>query len=881
MKELYLIDASGFLYRAYFAIQGLSSRQGESTNALFGFIRSYIKLSDSFHPEYIAAIFDGPRSKAFRTNLYSEYKAHRKTTPEDLIQQIEETKTFCNFMSIPQITSDGVEADDTIASIATWAKNQGAKVFICTGDKDLAQLVDDHITIINPHKDNLIVDRKKVEDMFGVPPEQIGDYLAIIGDTSDNIPGITGLGPKSAVSLLQTYGSLEAIYEHLPEIGGKKQKTLEEEKDIAFLSKKLVALQYNVPFPKNEDFFRLGEQDIEELRTFYQQKNFSSLLKQLPQKKDPHKSTYHTVRTDSELEQLLLMLKQHPVICVDTETTDISPLAASIVGIGLGVDEKNAYYIPLNGALEKNTVLQKLKPLFESNSHAFFGHNIKYDFHVLENEGIIIKNIAFDTILASYVLHAEKRRHSLDQLTFDYFGITKIKTEELIGSGKHQKSMMDVPIEQVSEYCCEDIAYTIRLKDILEKELVERNLTHVLTEIELPLIKVLAAMERNGIFIDIEVLGTLSREAKTEIERLQEDIYRLAGEAFNINSPKQLSAILFDKLGITPPKKGKTMPSTGADVLEELACNYPIAEKLIEYRSYEKLRSTYIDALPEYINKKTHRVHCQFNQSVAATGRLSCQDPNLQNIPIKTALGKRIREAFCPQKTDYSFLSADYSQIELRLLAHITQDEGLLQAFNSGQDIHAYTASLVFNIPQEAVTEDMRRHAKAVNFGIVYGQQAFGLSQELHISVKDAERFIRSYFDRYPKVKDYIDSAKQTARETGKAVTLTGRERSIPEINATNQILRNAAERLAINTPLQGTAADLIKMAMLAIDKWLTKEQLQAKMLLQIHDELLFEVPNAEIEQLKTGVSHYMQTVLPLSVPLLVEIGVGKNWKEC
>ncbi len=883
MKELYLIDASGLLYRAYFAIQGMSSRQGDATNALYGFIRSYLKLQEAFHPTHIAAIFDGPTSKASRVALYSEYKAHRKETPADLIQQIEEAKSFCSYMNIPQITSVGVEADDTIASIAVWAKKEGVKVTICSADKDLMQLVDENVALLHLHKDNLVVDRKKVEEIYGIPPEKIVDYLAIIGDTSDNVPGLSGFGPKSAVQLLHHYGSLEAILDHAHEIGGKKQVILEQEREIALLSKKLVQLNLEAPFPHEASFFLLQEPNIALLQSFYEKKNFSSLLQLLPQKnrETPAHAAYHLVDSLDAITQLVEKLKNQKEICIDTETTNIHPMQASLVGIGLAATDEAAYYIPCNSTLSKREVLEALQPLFESPSLCFFGHNIKYDLHILANEGIDIRNISFDTILASYVLHAERRRHSLDELTYDYFGVTKIATSDLLGKGKNQKRMDEVPIHAISEYCCEDVAYTLKLKKVLQEELSNRNLTSLFHEIELPLIKVLMKMERYGIYVNALFLQELSHEVMQEISRLQEEIFQLAGEVFNLNSPKQLSEILFQKLAIKPPKKGKTMPSTNAEVLEELAAYYPIAQKLLDYRSVEKLRSTYIDSLPETILPKTKRIHCQFNQSVAATGRLSCQDPNLQNIPIRTALGKRIREAFRPQHENWVFVAADYSQIELRLLAHISQDEGLLHAFCENQDIHAYTASLVFNIPQEAVTEEMRRHAKAVNFGIVYGQQAYGLSQELHISIKEADQFIHRYFQRYPRVQSYIQHAIEEAKRTGKATTLTGRERLIPEIHSSNQKLRNAAERLAINTPLQGTAADLIKKAMLHIDQWLSDEKMQTKMVLQIHDELLFEVPDHEVEKLRLGVKERMEQVMQLSVPLIVEIGIGKNWKEC
>jgi DNA polymerase I len=889
MQKLFLIDASGFLYRAYFAIQGMSNRQGEATNALFGFIRSYFRLIEDFQPEYIMAVFDGKRSKESRTELYAEYKAHRKETSDDLIQQIIEANTFCKLMGIPILSVEGVEADDTIASVTKWAKTQASEVFICTQDKDLAQLVDKHVHLINPHKDNLLVDEKKVEELFGVKPHQIVDYLAIIGDASDNIPGVSGFGPKTAVALLQQYGDLKNILAHKHELGGKKAETLEKEEEIANLSYKLAQLNYAVDFPQEKAFFKLKEPNWYELKEFFRAKEFNSMLKYIPREKlaqempedEKSKTVYHTIQDEQALDKLIEKLKMHKEICFDTETTSEYPLKAQIVGIGLGVDAHDAYYIPLNAKLPKKLILDKLKPLFESSEHGFFGHNVKYDLHIMQNEGIRVKNLSFDTILASYLLNAHQRRHSLDELSLEYLGKKKIETSDLIGKGKKQISMDDVPLAQISEYCCEDVECTVRLKALLEKELKQRGLENLLMEIELPLLPILAEMERKGMYVDVEFLKKLSVDIAKDIAKASDEIFLLAGEEFNINSPKQLSQILFQKLLIPPVKKGRTMLSTSAEVLENLAVQYPIAQKILNFRSIEKLRSTYIDSLPSQVDPKTERIHCQFNQSVAATGRLSCQDPNLQNIPVRTELGRKIREAFKPQDKNYSFLSADYSQIELRILAHMTEDEGMLHAFENGLDVHAHTASKVFSVPLEEVTPEMRRKAKAVNFGIIYGQQAFGLSQELQIPVKEAAHFITEYYKRYPRVQSYIEHAKTLARKTGKTTTLTGRERLIPEINSSNQILRSQAERLAINAPLQGTAADIIKIAMLRIDSWLKKEKLKAALVLQIHDELIFEAPDSELQALENGVKHYMENVFELKVPLVVQIGIGKNWKEC
>jgi len=882
MDDLFLIDVSGFIYRAYFAIQGMSSRQGEATAALFGFIRSYFKLTTQFQPKHLVAIFDGPKSKESRTKLYAAYKAHRQVTPPDLIAQILEAEQFCHLMGIPTLSLPGVEADDTIASCVAWARPHAQKIYVCTSDKDLAQLVDAKVNLLNQFKENLIIDEAKAAEQWGVPPSQMVDYLAIVGDTSDNIPGISGFGPKTTVELLKKYGSLEKILAAAHEIGGKKGETLIQEKEAALLCYKLVSLDYALPVPKESDFYALKKPDWHVVRDFFQKKDFLSLLKIIPEEHAPEEDGchYHTIEDESALDELIHNLSKEKEVCLDTETKGQHPITAEMVGIGFGVTAAHAYYIPLNGKIPRDTIIRKLKPLLEGPA-AFYGHNIKFDRHILENEGIHLRHICFDTILASYLLNAHERRHNLDDLSLQYFGKKKIDILSLIGTGKKQITMDLVPIEKVAPYCCEDVEYTLKLKQVLQKELKKRGIDHLLYDIELPLISILADMERRGMYVDVPFLKHLSVDIAKDIQHAASEVFRLAGEEFNINSPKQLGDILFTKLGLPVGRKGKTAPSTGAEILEALAIDFPIAQKILDYRSLEKLRSTYIDTLPEQVNPKTGRIHCTFNQSVAATGRLACQDPNLQNIPVRTPLGKKIREAFRPQEAGWSYVSFDYSQIELRLLAHLTEDEGLLSAFEQGVDVHAYTASTLFEVPMDRVTEEQRRRAKAVNFGVIYGQQAFGLSQGLGISMKDAAAFIEQYYIRYPRVKSYIEHAKNLARRSGKAVTLTGRERLIPEINSTNAFLRAAAERLAINTPLQGTAADIIKIAMLKCARWLEKEKLRSMMILQIHDELIFEAPDEEVEILKTGITPNMEEVFELKVPLTVQISVGKNWKEC
>jgi DNA polymerase-1 len=890
MEKLYILDASGYLYRSYFAIRQMTNAKGESTNALFGFIRSILKLMKDFQITHMVAVFDGPENISSRTNMYVEYKAHRKAMPKDLLYQISWAQQFCQLMGIPELMIPGVEADDTMGSVAQWAAQQGATTHLCTSDKDMCQLVTDHIFILNTFKDNQILGPEEVAQQFGVSPKQMIDFLAITGDASDNIPGLSGFGPKTAADLLKQFGSLDYLLDHPTEVSGKKkQETLIQEREKVLLSRRLVIIDTAVPFTKEENFFKLGQPNVASLREFYAYMNFSSLLRELEVQTGPSPKiiesdkdvSYQLVDDLESLQELVCMLSQQKAICIDTETTSIHSMRAELVGIGLGIEPRKAWYIPVNGQLGLKPVIAALKPLFENPNIGFYGHNLKYDYHVLLNYDMTIANICFDTILASYLLNSHSRQHSLDQLSLDLFGKVKISIQELIGKGKNQISMRDVPLDKICIYCCEDVDYTIRLKEVLAPQLQERGLHALFYELELPLLVVLARMERHGIFVDADYLQRLSIELGKEIASIAEEIYTLAGEIFNLNSPKQLSQILFDKLGIRPPKKTATGHSTNAEVLESLKSEYPIAAKLLEYRSLEKLRSTYAETLPQDIHPFTHRIHCTFNQSMAATGRLSCQDPNLQNIPVRTEVGRKIREAFRPQLPGWSYLAADYSQIELRLLAHLSDDPILMKAFQANEDIHIFTASQIFNIPIEEVTKEQRNQAKTVNFGIMYGQQAFGLSQALGIDPKTAANFIHMYFQRYHKVKEFLDQSKAQARATGKAVTLLGRERLIPEMTSPNINIRTMAERLAINTPLQGTQADLIKMAMLDIEHTLAERKLKAYMILQIHDELLFEVPDQELEEVKQLVHGIMVGVMPLKVPLVVDINIGKNWKEC
>lgn len=880
MEKIYIIDAVNYLFRSYYAIGPMLNDQGQSTSALFGFVRMLEKLIRDFSPSHLVCVFDGPDNKKKRQAVYAEYKMHRKGAPEDLFPQFELAYEYCALAGVSTLCVEGVEADDTMATVALWAEKQGAKAFLCSSDKDLMQLVNDHIFLLQLHKDNLLIDAAKVQEQFGVRPDQMLDLLAIMGDASDNIPGLEGFGPKTAASLLQQFGTLDYILAHPEKVKGeKKQEILRTQQKEALMSKELATLNIHVDIPHEENFYRLKEKDLSRLTDFFQEMKFNSLLKELSAAPTPtveckaalhvNKHEYLLIDTEEELVQLLAKLRKEKEIGIDTETTDLSPFLAHMVGIGFATCPGKAWYVPLNGQIGKKRVVELLKDFFSTASCSFFGHNFKYDYHILANLGITIKKISFDTLLASYLIDPQKRKHNLDDLSLEKFTHVKISLESLIGKGKKEISMRDLPIEKVKEYCCEDIDYTARLKELFQKEIHQKKFDRLLYEIELPLLPILAEMERCGIYVDVHQLRKVGEQLVKELHIIKTQIFQAAGEEFNLNSPKQLSAILYEKLGL----KASTT-STSADVLEVLAEEHPIAKDILTYRTLEKLRSTYVEALPLAVNPITGRIHCNFNQSVTATGRLSSQDPNLQNIPINSD----IRSCFKP-KEGCSFLGADYSQIELRLLAHFSEDPELMRAFQLGRDIHVHTASLIYGVSENEVTSEMRRAAKTVNFGIVYGQSAFGLSKQLNIPQREAAHFIQTYFERYPGVKRYLEESKEIVRKLGYSTTLTGRQRPISEIHNKNPSIRNAAERLAINTPLQGTAADLIKIAMIEIDKAIASHK--GKMILQIHDELIFEIPDEEISIFEKIVKDKMENVMKLTVPIEVHMAVSKTWAEC
>jgi DNA polymerase-1 len=887
MATLFLIDVSSYLFRSYYAISRMSNDRGEATNALYGCIRSIQKLLNDQNPTHICAVFDGPQNKKSRQALYSAYKGHRKEIPPDLPAQIQWTSEWFGWMGIPQLAVPGVEADDVIGSIAVWASHKGHEVRLCSSDKDLCQLVNERVHLLNPSKDYLEVGPAEVEELYGVRPDQMVDYLAIVGDASDNIPGLSGFGPKTASQLLQKYSTVDGLLKSLDELSPKKAETVREETETLLLSRQLAQIQTDVEVPLELSAYQRLQIDAEALRNFYKDMSFSTLLQELDRLEKPKHTKpseiphVHVVKTEGQLESMLEDLAQANSWCIDTETTSEDPFRAELVGIGFGAKGTKLYYVPFEGHLDPDLIRQQLNAVLQKGRTDLFGHNVKYDLHVLHRHGFHIPRVGFDTILASYLLFAHAHRHNLDHLVLTLYDHQKIPITDLIGSGKKQTTMRDVPLDKVAEYCGEDVFFTIKLREDLGAQLEERGLSNLLYDLELPLLEVLFEMEEAGIFVDAGMLRATGEEFAAVSQGLAEQIFSACGERFNLNSPKQLSSVLYERLGLKPARKTSTGPSTSADALEALIPQAPFVQLILDWRQLEKLRSTYVDSLPDFILPSDQRIHSTFNQSVTATGRLSSHDPNLQNIPIRTAEGKRIREAFRPQKEGWSYLSADYSQIELRLLAHMSGDPAMLEAFRKGEDIHRFTASLVAGVPLEQVSSSMRQQAKAVNFGILYGQQAYGLSQALGIPMNEARAFIQQYFERFPAVHAFLERCKEDARRTGRTKSLTGRERLMPDIHSTNAQIRAAAERLAVNSPVQGTAADLIKMAMLRVQEHLHQEGLEAMMILQIHDELLFEAPDSELSRLEKIVRSDMEGVMSLDVPLTVDVSVGRNWREC
>ena len=884
-QEVYLIDGSAYIYRAYHAVAPLSNDEGMPTHAVFGFLNILNKMLKDKSPQYLAVAFD-MRGPVFRHELYAEYKANRPPMPDDLAVQIPYIKELVHAMNIPCFEMQGIEADDIIASSVKLLSEQGHKVVVVSGDKDLLQLVDADTVMWDPMK-NKIMDSAAVEEKYNVKPEQLLDCYALMGDSSDNVPGVPGIGPKTAEKLINEHKSLEGIYEALE--GMKKSKMKErlgDNKDAAFLSRDLIRLKYDADVPAELSAYQFKESDAEKLQDLYKRLGFKSLVEENVETKTVATDGFQLVQSEESLTKLVEHLQKASLLVIDTETTSLDVSRASLVGISICTDLESAWYIPVghiqeNGELQEGQlgrvqVLDALKPFLESEALPKLGHNIKYDYSVLRKScDLTMQGPLYDSMIAAYLVEPGRRSLKLDELCLQR-GYELTAFDQVVEDPKRENCFAYVTIEDACKYSCEDVFGALLLWQYYEKQLEDIEEYALFSNVETPLIPILAEMELAGITVSGQVLEQLEDEFQTELDALEKEIYELAGYSFNIKSPKQLGVLLFEELELPHGRKTKTGYSTDMKVLEKLAPKHAIPAKIMRYRIIAKLQSTYVLKLKKLIDSDSGRVHTSFNQTVTATGRLSSSNPNMQNIPIRTEEGNRIRGAFIPQK-DMLFLSADYSQIDLRVLAHYSQDEALLQAFRNGEDIHARTASQLFAVSPLLLTSEMRRVAKSINFGIVYGMSAFGLSNQLDISRKEASRFIEKYFHLYGGVQNFMKSIVEQAGEDGYVTTLLGRRRMLPEINVKNKTRREFAERTAINTPIQGTAADIIKLAMIKVVPALQKENLSAKLLLQIHDELVFELPESEMEQTKKIVKVAMEEALQLDVPLVVNFVVGES----
>jgi DNA polymerase-1 len=882
METAYLIDGSSFSYRAFYALPELQNSQGRPTNAVFGFATMLHRLIREVRPDYLAVSFD-LKAPTFRHQRFKAYKGHRKPTPEALVAQLPLIKELVRAYNIPIFEKEGFEADDLLGALAESIAGPERTVYIVTGDKDMLQLVNDHIKVYNPHNEDIIYGRKEVFEKMGVPPEHVTDLIGLMGDSSDNIPGVSGIGPKKAVELLRAYTTIENIYAHIDDIGNTALKNmLRTYKENALLSKELATIDCHVDIDIALDDLRVKGPDEEKLFTLFKELGFKKLIKDFAPKKDAHDLAYALVDDKKSLEALIKALRGEKEISFDFETTGTDPLTAELVGVGFSWEEGSASYVPLcdDKDFKSDDVLQKLKPVFEDPRIAKIGQNIKYELLLLKTRGIRLAHIAFDTMIASYLLNPTSSGHSLDDLAIEYLGRRLTPISDLIGKGKKQITMDKVDRLLVKDYCCADAEVTFALSKILRRLLEEKQLYALMQEVELPLVEVLAEMEYHGIYVDTAFLKKMSASLENALARHRANIFELADCEFNINSPKQLQDVLFNRLGLTPVKKTKTGASTDVEVLTRLSQTHPLPAAILEYRELTKLQSGYVEAIPGLVNPRTKRVHTSYNQTVTATGRLSSSDPNLQNIPVKTDIGKEIRKAFVPQKEGWHFLSADYSQIELRILAHLSKDEALREAFAHDKDVHAHTASLVFGTDKDLVTEYMRATAKTINFGVIYGMSPYGLAKELGISIDQAKDFIESYFARYPRVRDYMEEEIAFARDNGFVKTLFNRRRYLPYITSGDETSRMVAERIAINTPVQGTAADLIKIAMIKIQALLQKRAMASMMILQVHDELVFEAPKEELERLSKLVEDCMEHAIALEVPIKTNIKTGKSWFE-
>ena len=924
-NPLVLVDGSSYLYRAFHAFPPLTNSAGEPTGAMYGVLNMLKSLISQVQPSHIAVVFDA-KGKTFRDEMFEQYKSHRPPMPDDLRKQIQPLHDIIRALGIPLLVIEGVEADDVIGTLAVAASKANQKVLISTGDKDMAQLVDDNIMLINT-MNNTLLDRDAVIEKYGIPPELIIDYLALMGDSADNIPGVAGVGEKTALGLLQGIGSMAEIYANLGKVaelpirGAKKLgDKLLAEKEMADLSYRLATIKTDVALDITPEELTLGASNNDQLTEYFGRYEFKRWLNEVMNGTDSitnnneqptkinhyqvtpvlaqdnsdealpaiqiDRSRYETLLTEADLNHWVEKLKQAKLFALDTETDNLDYMAANLVGISFALENGEAAYLPLQldylGApktLEKTTALTLLKPILENPTIQKVGQNFKYDLTIFARNGIDVQGVAFDTMLESYVLNSTGR-HNMDDLAKRYLGHQTISFEEIAGKGKNQLTFNQIPLEKAAEYAAEDADVTMKLQQVLwEKLSKEPTLEKLFKEMELPLLGVLSRMERRGVLIDSDALFLQSNEIANRLSELEEQAYALAGQPFNLASTKQLQEILFDKLGLPVIQKTpKGAPSTNEEVLEELAFSHELPKVLVEHRGLSKLKSTYTDKLPQMVNPQTGRVHTSYHQAVTATGRLSSSDPNLQNIPIRNEEGRRIRQAFIARE-GFTVVAADYSQIELRIMAHLSQDQGLINAFTQGKDIHRSTAAEIFGMALDEVTSEQRRNAKAINFGLIYGMSAFGLSRQLGIGRADAQSYMDLYFKRYPGVQTFMHDIREKAKAQGYVETLFGRRLYLPDINSSNGMRRKAAERVAINAPMQGTAADIIKRAMIQLDQKLQNDP-DIAMIMQVHDELVFEVRSEKVEFFREQIKQHMEAAAELVVPLIVEVGVGQNWDE-
>jgi DNA polymerase-1 len=908
METLLLVDGSSYLYRAFHALPDFRNRNNEPTGAIYGVLNMLRRLHNDYQADYSACVFDA-KGKTFRDDLYAQYKSHRPPMPDDLAAQIGPLNECIKAMGWPMLIVEGVEADDVIGTLAKQAERENMRCIISTGDKDIAQLVNPQVMLVNTMT-NERLDEAGVLAKFGVTPARMLDYLGLVGDASDNIPGVDKVGPKTAVKWLTKYGSLDNLILHANEIGGAVGENLRKALDWLGQSRELLAIKCDVMLPVSLHDLALQPQDTAKLAGLYERLEFKTWLRELAQGADakergsivttegaqdasanrPYndvvRGDYHTILTLSQLDEWIRLLNAAPVVSLDTETTGLDPMQAQLVGIAFSIKAHQAAYLPLAhsyaGAppqLPVGMVLDKLKPWLTDPTMPKLGQNLKYDMHIFSSYGIQLKGIVHDTLLQSYVLESH-RPHDMDNLALRHLDVKTISYDEITGKGASRICFDQVDIERASQYAAEDADITLQLHEYLYPQIAEDiKLDYVYRSLEMPVMEILFEIERNGVLLDLQLLAAQSRELGEKMLALEDRACAIAGQPFNLNSTKQIQEVLFERLKLPVLKKTPGgVPSTDEDVLQRLALDYPLAKVLLDYRGLAKLKSTYTDKLPRMVDSATGRVHTNYAQAVAVTGRLASNEPNLQNIPVRTAEGRRIREAFIASPGS-CLVSADYSQIELRIMAHISQDAGLLNAFAAGEDIHRATASEVFGIPLEMVSGEQRRYAKIINFGLIYGMSEFGLASQLGIDRAAARAYMDRYFARYPGVANYMRDTRETARKTGRVETVFGRRLWLAEINSSNGMRRQAAERAAINAPMQGTAADIIKLAMIAVHGWLVRENLRSKLIMQVHDELVLEVPNGELEMVKYQLPKLMG-VAKLDVPLLVEVGVGPNWEQ-